>query len=84
MLFLVGAGGAVFAAHACLNGAAPDTFHRSMAVDMFSGRSLEAAITVGSRTAVDTVLFISVVLMKPVNTFGTAITIGSRTAERTF
>jgi len=72
----VGTCGAVFAAHAGIGGAAPDASHVAVTVLVFSGGSLEAAVAVGSGTAVDAVFFIFVVQMKPVDTFGTAVTIG--------
>jgi len=84
MLSLVGTGGAVFAAHTWVDRTTPDAFHGSVAVDVFPGRSLEAAIAVRSRTAVDAVFFIFVVHMKAVDAFGTTVTIRRRTAVRTF
>jgi hypothetical protein len=46
-LFFVFSGGAVFAAHTEIGGAAVDTFIRAVSVNMFSGWSLEAPIAVG-------------------------------------
>jgi hypothetical protein len=76
MLQLLGfvlARGAVFTAHgvANYNSAAVDTFVAPVAVNMLPGGGLEAAVAVRRRSAVNTMPFVSIVLMKPVETFGT-------------
>jgi hypothetical protein len=48
-----------------------------MTVDMLPGRGLETAVAVGGRTAIDTPLFIVIVLMQSVEALGTAIPIGA-------
>jgi hypothetical protein len=66
--------GAVFAAHgvADYNSAAVDTFVAPVAVNMLPGGGLEAAVAIRGRSAVNTMSFVSVMLMKSVDTFGTA------------
>jgi hypothetical protein len=76
----------VFAAHrvADYNGAAVDTFVAPVAVNMFPGGSLEAAVAIRRRSAVNTMFFVSIVLMKSVEAFGTAGAKFSGTAMNTF
>jgi hypothetical protein len=64
--------GTVFTTHAVANydNAAVDTFVTPVAVDMFPGGSLKAAVAIRGRSAVNTMFFISIMLMKPVKTFG--------------
>jgi len=73
--------GTVFAAYSRFGRAAIDALHSAMAVNMYPGRSLEAAAAVCGRTTVYTASFIIVVHMKPVDTFWAAVTIGFGTAE---
>jgi hypothetical protein len=63
----------VFTAHTVTDYDDPavDTFAGSMAVDMFAGRSLKAAVAIRGGSAVDTVFFIGIMLMKSIKAFGT-------------
>jgi len=74
----------VYASHAGFHYAAPDAFHFPVAVNVLPGGSLKTAVAVRGGSAVNTALFIIVVLMKSVNAAGTARTIGGGTAIRTF
>jgi hypothetical protein len=86
ILVLVLACGTVLAAHGITNynSAAVDTFAGPATVNMFPGGSLEAAVTIRGRAAVNTMLFISVVLMKSVKAFGTTESEFCGTAMNTF
>ena len=77
---------AVRAAHhiAPHNCAAMNAFTCAVAVDMLSGGGLKAAVSVGSGTAVNTVFFICIVLVKVVKAFWTAGSEFAGTAVYTF
>ena len=72
---LVFAHRAVRAAHSGLDGTTPFAFQTAGTVNMFPGGSLETAIAIGSRTAIDTTLFVMVMLMKPIGVFRTTLTV---------
>ena len=55
-----------------------------MAVNMLPSRSLQTAVSVGSGTAINTALFIVVVLMEPIETFWTSRTVSSCAAMYAF
>jgi hypothetical protein len=76
----------VLAAHGITdyNSAAVGTFAGPMTVNMFPGRGLEAAVAIRGRSAVNTMFFIGIVLMKFVKAFGTAESEFCGTAMNTF
>jgi hypothetical protein len=67
------AGGTVFAAHGITNynSAAVDTLPGPVTMNMFAGRSLETAVAVRGRSAVNAMFCIRVMLMKSVKAFRT-------------
>jgi len=64
----------VLAAHTCLNGTAPYAFQPAVTVTVFPGWCLQAAIAVGSGATVDAMVFIAIMLMKPIGAFWAART----------
>ena len=76
--------GAVFTAHPMFERTAPLAFKASGTMNMFSGRSLKAAVAIRGGTAVNTAIFTMVMLMEPVGALGAAMTVGGSTAKSTF
>ena len=76
--------GAVFAAHAGFGGAAPDAFQAAVAVTVFPGGCLKATVAIAALAAVDAMIFIGIVLMKPAGAFGTTGSKGRSAAKSTF
>jgi hypothetical protein len=64
----------VLAAHAVADrdSAAVNTFAAPVTVDVFPGGGLEAAVAIRRRSTVNTVLFIGIMLVKPVKALGAA------------
>jgi hypothetical protein len=83
-LLLVVSGGAVLAAHAALGGTAINTLIGAVAVNVLSGRGLQAAVPVRRRPAVYAALLIIIMLVQSVQTLRTAASISGRTAKLAF
>jgi hypothetical protein len=80
------AGRTVFTTHRITNynSATIDTLPGPVTVNMFTGRSLEATVAIRGRSTVNTMSFISIVLMKSIKAFGTTESEFSGTAMNTF
>ena len=75
---------AMYASHAGIGGAAVNAFHTTVSMNMFPGRSLKTAVTIGTGTAVDAVPVVMIVRMEPVCASWTAGAIVCGTAKSAF
>jgi hypothetical protein len=75
----------VLAAHkpALAGYAAPDALHRAVPVDVLLGRGLQAPVAIGRLAAENAALLVMVMLMKPVQAFGTAVAVFCTAAKNT-
>jgi hypothetical protein len=74
----------VFAAHANINGAAIDTLIGAMTMNMLSGGGLQTSVSVRGRPAIDTMPFIIIMHMEPIQALLAAGAIGGGTAKLAF